>query len=120
MGHYYPLAIMSEKLVGYLNSALIKGDMVQAQVLINGDLDKFPFVDNSGTFIVDGEIENTTFQFISCRLWIVHACHNDTGDDGQRSKCALGCHGGINRTGGYDLWQIGIGNHHHDPDLGFL
>ena len=62
-GHYYPLAIMSEKLVGYLNSALIKGDMVQAQVLINGDLDKFPFVDNSGTFIVDGEIENTTFQF---------------------------------------------------------
>ena len=62
-GHYYPLTAMSDELVTYLNSALVDGKIKQAQVLINGELDKFPFVDNSGTFIVDAELEEATFQF---------------------------------------------------------
>ena len=62
-GHYYPLTTMSNDLVDYLNNALIDGNMKQAQVLINGDLAKFPFANNSGTFIVDAELEQATFKF---------------------------------------------------------
>jgi len=62
-GHYYPLTTMSSNLVDYLNGALIDGKIKQAQVLINGPLDKFPFIDNSGVFVVDAEIEDSTFKF---------------------------------------------------------
>ncbi|MDO6486407.1 YhdP family protein [Colwellia sp. 6_MG-2023] len=62
-GHYYPLTAMSDNLVTYLNSALIDGKIHQAQVLINGELGKFPFIDNSGTFIVDAELEEAKFKF---------------------------------------------------------
>jgi uncharacterized protein (TIGR02099 family) len=62
-GHYYPLTIMSDNLVEYLNGALIDGKLTQAQVLIHGELAKFPFADNSGTFIVDAEIEQSQFRF---------------------------------------------------------
>jgi uncharacterized protein (TIGR02099 family) len=62
-GHYFPLSIMSENLVEYLNSALINGKLTQAQVLIQGDMRKFPFADNSGTFIVDAELEQSQFRF---------------------------------------------------------
>lgn len=62
-GRYYPLTTMSGDLVNYLNDALINGNMKQAQVLINGPLAKFPFSDNSGTFIVDAELEQGTFKF---------------------------------------------------------
>jgi len=62
-GHYYPLTTMSNNLVNYLNESLIDGKMKQAQVLINGPLAKFPFADNSGTFVVDAELEQSTFKF---------------------------------------------------------
>ena len=62
-GHYYPLKTMSGNLVNYLDKALIEGEIKQAQVLINGPLVKFPFVDNSGVFVVDAEIENAIFKF---------------------------------------------------------
>ncbi|WP_159817556.1 YhdP family protein [Colwellia sp. 20A7] len=62
-GHYYPLTAMSDNLVTYLNGALVDGKINQAQVLINGELGKFPFIDNSGTFIVDAELEEATFKF---------------------------------------------------------
>lgn len=61
--HYYPLTIMSDDLVDYLHGALIDGKVKQAQILINGELNKFPFVDNSGTFIVDAELIESTFKF---------------------------------------------------------
>tara|TARA_R110001592_G_scaffold6550_3_gene35233 strand:- start:2986 stop:7107 length:4122 start_codon:yes stop_codon:yes gene_type:complete len=62
-GHYYPLTIMSNNLVNYLNESLIDGQIKQAQVLINGPLAKFPFADKSGTFVVDAELEQATFKF---------------------------------------------------------
>lgn len=61
--HYYPLTTMSSNLVEYLNGALIDGEIKQAQVLINGPLASFPFIDNSGVFVVDAEIENAVFKF---------------------------------------------------------
>lgn len=62
-GHYYPVNIMSNKLVSYLNESLIDGQIKQAQVLINGPIRKFPFADKSGTFIVDAELAKSTFSF---------------------------------------------------------
>ncbi len=62
-GHFYPLTLMSESLVEYLNTALISGDIEQAQVLVNGPISHFPFTDGSGIFVVDAELTNSTFKF---------------------------------------------------------
>ncbi len=62
-GHYFPLTTMSSGLVGYLNAALVSGNIKQAQVLINGPLSHFPFTDNSGIFVVDAELEQAVFSF---------------------------------------------------------
>jgi len=62
-GHYYPLTTMSDDLVNYLNESLIDGKIKQAQVLINGPMANFPFADNSGTFVVDAELEDAIFKF---------------------------------------------------------
>jgi len=62
-GHYFPLTIMSDDLVDYLNGALLAGELTQAQILIHGDVAKFPFEGNSGTFIVDAELEQAQFEF---------------------------------------------------------
>jgi uncharacterized protein (TIGR02099 family) len=61
--YFYPHLLMGKSLVNYLNTAIIDGEIEQGQVLFNGPLDNFPFHDNSGTFIVDVELKNNTFQF---------------------------------------------------------
>jgi len=63
VGRYLPLTIMSDNLVTYLNGAIIKGKIKQAQILLNGPLANFPYTDHSGVFIVDAELEQATFQF---------------------------------------------------------
>jgi len=50
---FYPHLLMGKSLVDYLNSALVKGELEQAQVLFNGPLNKFPFDNNEGIFVVD-------------------------------------------------------------------
>lgn len=62
-GHFYPLSLMSDNLVGYLNSAIVDGTIEQAQVLVNGPLSHFPFTDGSGIFVVDAELTESTFKF---------------------------------------------------------
>jgi len=62
-GHYYPLTLMSNELVNYLNDGLIDGKIKHAQVLVNGPLASFPFADNSGIFVVNAELEEATFKF---------------------------------------------------------
>ena len=63
IGLYYPLTTMSSNLVDYLNRSLINGKVTQAQVLLNGPLTSFPFHENEGTFVVDVELEDATFEF---------------------------------------------------------
>jgi len=63
IGLYYPLTSMSNSLVSYLNNALIDGKVTQAQVLLNGPLARFPFIENEGVFIVNAELEEASFQF---------------------------------------------------------
>ncbi|TGE83133.1 TIGR02099 family protein [Pseudoalteromonas sp. KS88] len=62
-GHYFPLPVMSENLVSYLNGAIKQGELTQAQVLFSGPLSGFPFTDNSGQFEVMAQVDNATYQF---------------------------------------------------------
>lgn len=61
--YFYPHLLMGQELVDYLNLAIIDGEFAQAQVLFNGPLDKFPFEDNSGVFVVNAELVKSQFQF---------------------------------------------------------
>jgi len=63
--HYYPHLLMGDDLVNYLNKAIVDGEISQAKVLFNGPLVKFPFEDNSGIFVVDAELTDSTFKFDS-------------------------------------------------------
>jgi len=62
---FYPHLLMGKSLVDYLNSSLLKGKLSQAVVLLNGPVDKFPFNENEGIFVVDAELSDATFKFDS-------------------------------------------------------
>jgi len=60
---FYPHLLMGDNLVNYLNRAIIKGDVEQAQVLFNGPLNAFPFNQHEGIFVVDAELTQARFAF---------------------------------------------------------
>lgn len=60
---FYPQTIMGHSLIDFLNNALKKGTVKQANVLLNGPVEHFPFEDNSGYFNVDAQLTNSTFIF---------------------------------------------------------
>jgi len=62
--YYLPLPVMSKSLVDYLTGAIFHGDITQAAVLVNGPVSTFPFLDNSGIFIVDADIERAKYRFV--------------------------------------------------------
>lgn len=64
VGRYLPLPIMSDNLVNYLNDAVVSGRIEDAQVLINGPLNHFPYGDGTGIFVVDAELSNAEFKFV--------------------------------------------------------
>ncbi|WP_185968036.1 YhdP family protein [Thalassotalea sp. PS06] len=61
--YYLPLKKMSPALVAYLNQSIFYGNLTEAKVLFNGDLQDFPFTDKSGVFVVDAQIEQSKYQF---------------------------------------------------------
>jgi len=61
--HYFPLTVMTKDLVSYLNKAIVSGNVDQAQILFNGPLNKFPFNNHEGVFIVDAELNKSVFKF---------------------------------------------------------
>lgn len=63
VGRYLPLPLMSDNLVTYLNNAFVSGRIDDAQVLINGPMNHFPFTDGSGIFVVDAELSEAEFNF---------------------------------------------------------
>ena len=62
---FYPQLLMGNELINYLNNSLVKGQLAQTQVLFNGPLDKFPFKNNEGVFVVDAELIDSSFKFDS-------------------------------------------------------
>ncbi len=61
--YYLPLSLMSENLVEYLNGAIYSGESQQVAVLVNGPVSSFPFKDNAGIFVVDGDLEQVKYRF---------------------------------------------------------
>ena len=62
--YYLPLSIMSASLVDYLNTAIKSGQGKQVAVLFNGPVTNFPFIDNSGIFVVDADLEQAEYEFV--------------------------------------------------------
>ncbi len=62
-GHYFPLPVMSENLVDYLNGAIKGGELNKAQVLFSGPFKGFPFKEQQGQFEVLANVENANYKF---------------------------------------------------------
>ena len=60
---YLPYNLLSPELQAWLKMALVKGNNIQAQVELKGDLNQFPFEDGSGIFKVSAQVENTFLKF---------------------------------------------------------
>ncbi|WP_105167234.1 YhdP family protein [Pseudoalteromonas sp. T1lg23B] len=62
-GDYFPLTVMEESLVDYLNQGIRGGQLHTTQVLLSGPLSAFPFEDGSGQFEVLSHITQAEFLF---------------------------------------------------------
>ncbi|MDO6678635.1 YhdP family protein [Shewanella sp. 4_MG-2023] len=62
-GRYFPLKTMSDDLVSYLNQAILKGHIPDAQVVWHGDLSGFPYQDSSGIFQAGFNLNDGAFEF---------------------------------------------------------
>jgi uncharacterized protein (TIGR02099 family) len=65
ISEYYPASMMDEDVVEWLDRAFLSGQIEQGNVLVYGELDKFPFVDNQGVFEVLYDMKNVELQYNS-------------------------------------------------------
>lgn len=61
---YWPEAIMSDKIVGWLRKGLVEGEIVGARALIHGDLDDWPFRHGEGRFEAVAEVRNGLLDYV--------------------------------------------------------
>ncbi|GIU52545.1 YhdP family protein [Shewanella sp. KT0246] len=62
-GRYFPLHTMSDNLVNYLNNSLLAGDIPDAKIIWHGQLNQFPYQDNSGIFQAGFNLNDGAFLF---------------------------------------------------------
>ncbi|WP_164519188.1 YhdP family protein [Pseudoalteromonas rubra] len=62
-GRYFPLQLMNENLVNYLNNGIQGGRLRHTQVLLSGPLAQFPYRAQSGRFEVLARIDQAQFAF---------------------------------------------------------
>ncbi len=60
---YIPQKIIKEKLYNWFQSALVKGSIPKGSTTLYGPLDKFPFDNNEGRFMLQGSVRNLTFKY---------------------------------------------------------
>ncbi len=60
---YYPASIMDIDLLEWLDNAFVSGKIEQGDVLVYGELNKFPFSDGQGVFEVLYNMENVELQY---------------------------------------------------------
>ncbi|MCF6252608.1 MAG: TIGR02099 family protein [Methylococcaceae bacterium] len=60
---YYPVSIMDKDLVNWLDNAFISGKIKQGNVLVYGELDKFPYKGGQGVFEVLFDMSDVELQF---------------------------------------------------------
>lgn len=62
--HYYlPVGILQNDVARWLKEAFISGDGGQGTVIIRGPIEKFPFDQHEGTFIISGDVHKTEFHY---------------------------------------------------------
>ncbi|WP_194866661.1 YhdP family protein [Pseudoalteromonas sp. PPB1] len=62
-GRYFPLQLMNENLVSYLNNGIQGGRLRHTQVLLSGPLTQFPYRGHHGRFEVLARIDQAKFAF---------------------------------------------------------
>ncbi|MCO7189340.1 MULTISPECIES: YhdP family protein [unclassified Pseudoalteromonas] len=62
-GRYFPLQLMNENLVDYLNNGIQGGRLRHTQVLLSGPLEQFPYRGHQGRFEVLARIDQAKFAF---------------------------------------------------------
>jgi uncharacterized protein (TIGR02099 family) len=60
---YYPVTIMSENLVSWLDAAVIAGRLTAGDFELRGPLDKYPFRNNEGIFRVDADFDGMELDY---------------------------------------------------------
>ncbi|NND47107.1 MAG: TIGR02099 family protein [Woeseiaceae bacterium] len=61
--NYIPQKIIKPKLYNWFQSALVKGAIPRGTTTLNGPLDKFPFDNGEGRFLVQASVRNLTFKY---------------------------------------------------------
>ncbi len=60
---YIPKKIINPGLYNWFQSALVKGSIPKGSTTLYGPLNKFPFDNNEGRFLLQGSVRNLTFKF---------------------------------------------------------
>jgi uncharacterized protein YhdP len=63
MTQYIPQKIIKPKLYDWFQSALVKGSIPRGTTKLNGPLDKFPFDNGEGRFLLEGSVRNLIFKY---------------------------------------------------------
>jgi uncharacterized protein (TIGR02099 family) len=64
LASYWPEALMSEAIVGWLRRGLVEGEIVSGQAQIHGDLDDWPFRHGEGRFEAVAEVRNGLLDYV--------------------------------------------------------
>lgn len=60
---YIPQKIVKPKLYDWFQAALVKGSIPRGTTTLNGPLDKFPFDNGEGRFLIEASVRNLTFKY---------------------------------------------------------
>ena len=60
---YIPQNIVKPKLYDWFQAALVQGSIPHGTTVLKGPLDKFPFDDDEGRFLVEASVRNMTFKY---------------------------------------------------------
>ncbi len=61
---YFPHNVMPEKLIEWLDGAIVSGDVIAGRVIFNGNLADFPFREGNGTFEVSARVRDGVFNYL--------------------------------------------------------
>lgn len=60
---YYPASLLPSTALPWLDSAFVDSDLIDGKIILRGPLDKFPFDNSEGKFLVDTKIRNVYLDY---------------------------------------------------------
>ena len=61
---YFPINVMPEKLVAWLDKSIVSGNVVRGTLILDGELADFPFSDGKGMFEVRAHVRDGVFNYL--------------------------------------------------------